>query len=41
MLTKAKEGIQKAIHHLDLEYSKLQLGRANPIMVESILVEQY
>ena len=41
MLTKAKEGIEKAIHHLDVEYSKLQLGRANPVMVESIMVEQY
>jgi ribosome recycling factor len=34
MLTKAKEGIDKAIKHLDHEYSKLQIGRANPIMVE-------
>ena len=41
MLTKAKEGIVKAIKHLDVEYSKLQLGRATPVMVESILVEQY
>ena len=41
MLTKAKEGIEKTIHHLDVEYSKLQLGRANPVMVESIMVEQY
>ncbi|MDD2907967.1 MAG: ribosome recycling factor [Candidatus Gracilibacteria bacterium] len=41
MLTKAKEGIDKAIKHLDLEYSKLQLGRANPAMVESVLIEQY
>ena len=41
MLTKAKEGIEKAIHHLDVEYSKLQLGRANPVMVEGIMVEQY
>lgn len=41
MLTKAKDWIEKAIKHLDLEYSKLQLGRANPAMVESILVEQY
>jgi len=41
MLTKAKEGIEKAIKHLDVEYSKLQLGRANPIMVESIMIEQY
>lgn len=41
MLEKAKAGIEKAIKHLDLEYSKLQLGRANPRMVEWILVEQY
>jgi hypothetical protein len=34
MLTKAKEGIERTLKHLDVEYSKLQLGRANPIMVE-------
>ena len=41
MLTKAKEGIAKAVKHLEVEYSKLQLGRANPIMVETIMVEQF
>lgn len=41
MLEKAKEWIQKAIHHLDLEFSKLQVWRANPAMVEDIMVEQY
>ncbi|ATU05426.1 ribosome recycling factor [Candidatus Gracilibacteria bacterium HOT-871] len=41
MLEKAKQGIEKAIKHLDLEYAKLQLGRANPVMIEGILVEQY
>lgn len=41
MLEKAKEWIEKAVKHLDLEYSKLQLGRANPSLVESILVEKY
>jgi len=41
MLTKAKEGIEKAIRHLDVEYSKLQLWRANPVMVESVMVDQY
>ena len=41
MLEKAKQWIEKAIKHLDLEYSKLQLWRANPLMVEGILVEQY
>jgi ribosome recycling factor len=34
MLTKAKEGIQKTLKHLDVEYSKLQLGRANPVIIE-------
>ncbi len=41
MLEKAQDWIKKAIRHLDVEYSKLQLGRANPAMVESILIEQY
>ncbi|MDD3301925.1 MAG: ribosome recycling factor [Candidatus Gracilibacteria bacterium] len=41
MLDKAKDGIKKAISHLETEYSKLQLGRANPAMVEDILVDQY
>ena len=41
MLEKAKEWIEKALHHLDVEYSKLQLGRANPVMVETIMVDQY
>ena len=41
MLEKAKEGVQKAIHHLDVEFSKLQLWRANPALVEWIMIEQY
>ena len=41
MLNKAKDGIEKALKHLEHEYSKLQIGRANPIMVEWIMVEQY
>lgn len=41
MLEKAKEWIDKNLKHLEHEYSKLQLGRANPIMVEWILVDQY
>ncbi len=41
MLAKAKEWIDKNLKHLEHEYSKLQLWRANPIMVEWILVEQY
>lgn len=41
MLDSAKQGLQKAVSHLDYEYSKLQLGRANPAMVEDVLVESY
>ncbi len=41
MLEKAKQWIERAIKHLDLEYAKLQLWRANPVMIEWILVEQY
>jgi len=25
MLNKAKEGLKKALHHLDVEYSKIQM----------------
>lgn len=41
MLDSAKQALDKAVSHLDYEYSKLQLGRANPAMVEDILVESY
>lgn len=41
MLEKTREWIQKALHHLEIEFSRLQVGRANPAMVEDIMVEQY
>lgn len=41
MLQKAKEWIEKAIKHLDMEFWKLQLGRANPVLIEWIMIEQY
>lgn len=41
MLQDAKQELQKAIHHLEGEFSKLQMGRANPALVEGIFVEQY
>lgn len=41
MLDTVKTSIEKSIKHLDLEFSKLQLGRANPIMIEWVMVEQY
>ena len=41
MLEKAKTWIKKAINHMEIEFSKLQIWRANPVLVEDILVEQY
>lgn len=41
MLQTPKEGIAKSVSHLELEYSKLQMGRANPSLVEDVLIEVY
>lgn len=41
MLDKANNGLQKAIVHLESEFSKLQVGRANPALIEDVLVESY
>ncbi|MDD5213245.1 MAG: ribosome recycling factor [Candidatus Gracilibacteria bacterium] len=41
MLDKAKTGLQKAVEHLENEFSKLQLGRANPSLIEGIRAEIY
>lgn len=41
MLSKAKQWIEKAIKHLETEFSRLQLWRANPSIVEDIMVENY
>ncbi len=41
MLKTAIEWLKKTIHHLDLEFSKIQMWVANPLLVEDIMVEQY
>ncbi len=41
MLQDAKQQLDKALQHLDGEFAKLQMGRANPALVEGIFVEQY
>ena len=41
MLEKAKNWIEKTKKHLELEFSKLQIWRANPSMVEDIMIENY
>lgn len=41
MLEKTSEWIKKALHHLEVEFSKLQAWRANPAMVEDVRIEVY
>lgn len=41
MLQKTKYGIEKALKHLDAEFSKLQTWRANPAIIEDIRIESY
>ena len=41
MLEKAKSWISKTLAHLELEFSKIQLGRANPSLIEDLMIEQY
>lgn len=41
MLTSLKEDLHKATEHLKSEFAKLQVGRANPAIVESVLVDAY
>lgn len=41
MLQTATQWIDKSVNHLDSEYSKLQMWRANPSLVEDILVDSY
>lgn len=36
-----KQSLEKALHHFETELSKIQMGRANPALVEDIRVEQY
>lgn len=41
MLDNAKNWLNKAIEHLNNEFHKLQLGRANPSLIEWVRVEVY
>ncbi len=41
MLQQAKQQLDKALHHLEWEFWKLQMGRATPAIVEDIMIEQY
>lgn len=41
ILDQSKVHFQKTLQHLKDEYSKLQIGRAHPSLVDSIVVEMY
>jgi len=41
MLEEAKKQLERALHHLEIEFGKIQMGRANPAIVEDIRIEQY
>lgn len=41
MLTNLQEELNKALEHLKFEFSKLQVGRANPAIVETVIVNAY
>ncbi|HWY97478.1 MAG TPA: ribosome recycling factor [Bacteroidia bacterium] len=41
ILDDAKEQMQKAIVHLENELAKIRAGRANPMMLENIMVDYY
>ncbi len=41
MSENTKTSLDKALHHFEWELWKIQMGRANPALVEDILIEQY
>jgi ribosome recycling factor len=41
ILEDAKEKMEKAIEHLENELAKIRAGRANPMMLENIMVDYY
>lgn len=41
MLSNLQEVLNKATDHLKFEFSKLQVGRANPAIVETVMVTAY
>ncbi len=40
-IDQARQEFEKALSHLNSEYGKLQVGRANPAMVETLTVDVY
>ena len=40
-LDEAKEGMEKALSHLDKEFQKIRAGKASPAMLEGIMIDYY
>lgn len=41
VLDNARSGMEKAISHLEVELQKVRAGKANPVMLENVLVDYY
>lgn len=41
MLEKAKQWVAKATSHLQVEFSQLQLWRANPALLDGVMIDSY
>jgi ribosome recycling factor len=41
VLDSCKEQMEKAIQHLELELQKVRAGKANPVMLENVMVDYY
>lgn len=41
ILDAAREQMEKAIQHLEIELTKIRAGKANPAMLDNVLVEYY
>ncbi len=41
VLSNAKSAMEKAISHLELELQKVRAGKANPVMLENVMVDYY
>lgn len=40
-LDEAKDSMQKALKHTEVEFSKIRAGKASPAMIESVMVDYY
>lgn len=41
ILSNTREGMEKAIAHLEVELQKVRAGKANPVMLENVMVDYY